>query len=66
LISFHPKKYSKACFDEACFNVEIADSPESRGNGLMYRQQLPEGQGMLFVYNSEDKRTFWMKNTLVL
>lgn len=43
--------------------VEIADTPEERARGLMYREELPEGTGMLFVYPDDDFRTFWMHNT---
>ncbi len=43
--------------------AEVADSPEEREMGLMYRDALPENQGMLFVYPDERGRGFWMKNT---
>jgi hypothetical protein len=45
--------------------VEIADSPEERAKGLMYRQELPEDSGMLFIFEQEDLQSFWMKNTLI-
>jgi uncharacterized membrane protein (UPF0127 family) len=44
-------------------SVEIADTPEKRGEGLMYRESLPENSGMLFIFEDEAIRTFWMKNT---
>lgn len=43
--------------------VEIADTPEERRQGLMNRESLPEDRGMLFVFEEEDYRSFWMKNT---
>lgn len=43
--------------------VEIADTPEARGNGLMHRTELPEKSGMLFVYPEAAPRGFWMKDT---
>ena len=43
--------------------VELARTPSERGLGLMYRRQLPEDYGMLFVFPEEDYLTFWMKNT---
>lgn len=43
--------------------VEVADTPEERRQGLMNRESLPQNRGMLFVYESEDYRSFWMKNT---
>lgn len=45
--------------------VEIADTPESRQKGLMYRKSLPEDQGMLFIFEKEQKMSFWMKNTKI-
>lgn len=45
--------------------VEIADSLARQRQGLMNRDSLPEGKGMLFIYKYEDYLTFWMKNTLI-
>ena len=45
--------------------VEIADDETERSKGLMYRTDLPEGQGMLFLYKEPLLASFWMKNTLV-
>ncbi|MCX7787130.1 MAG: DUF192 domain-containing protein [Spirochaetes bacterium] len=47
------------------FRVELAISPESRSKGLMYRTELPPNRGMLFVFETDQKPSFWMKNTLV-
>ena len=49
----------------ARFNVEVADSPESRARGLMFRSSLPDDAGMVFVFDSVEPRNFWMKNTLI-
>lgn len=46
-------------------NVELADTPEERKTGLMYRESLLQNRGMLFIYENEAIRTFWMKNTLI-
>jgi len=43
--------------------VEIADHPLARAEGLMWREDLKQGQGMLFVFDDEQPRSFWMKNT---
>lgn len=43
--------------------VEIADDEEERRRGLMYRDSLPEDQGMLFVYPEEETLSFYMRNT---
>jgi uncharacterized membrane protein (UPF0127 family) len=45
--------------------VEIADDDFERARGLMYRTELAEDRGMLFIYPYEDELTFWMKNTLI-
>ncbi|MFO7870975.1 MAG: DUF192 domain-containing protein [Kiritimatiellia bacterium] len=49
----------------AKFQADIADTPEEREIGLMYVEHLAEGEGMLFVYDDEETRTFWMKNTCI-
>jgi len=46
-------------------NVEIADSAEERSYGLMFKEFLDENSGMLFVFDDENYRNFWMKNTLI-
>ncbi len=43
--------------------VEIADTPETRATGLMHRKELDERHGMLFVFEENAPRTFWMKDT---
>jgi uncharacterized membrane protein (UPF0127 family) len=43
--------------------VELATTPEKRRLGLMYRQDLREGEGMLFLFPKEESLAFWMKNT---
>jgi uncharacterized membrane protein (UPF0127 family) len=45
--------------------VEVANTPDTRRSGLMFRASLPDNQGMLFVYEAEDRHAMWMKNTLV-
>ena len=47
------------------FAVEIADTPESRAQGLMYREAMAPDAGMLFVYETPRRAEFWMKNTLI-
>lgn len=46
-------------------NVEIANDLQEQIKGLMFRQKLDWDDGMLFVYDSEERRSFWMKNTLI-
>ena len=45
--------------------VEIARTDEERSKGLMYRKQLPDGNGMLFVFDRDQQLSFWMKNTVI-
>jgi uncharacterized membrane protein (UPF0127 family) len=45
--------------------AELAVSDEERARGLMFREKILPDQGMLFVFESEDRHSFWMKNTLV-
>lgn len=47
------------------FTLEVADSDSTREHGLMKRDSLPEDRGMIFVFEEEDQRAFWMKNTRI-
>jgi uncharacterized membrane protein (UPF0127 family) len=47
------------------FQVELAVTPESRARGLMHRKELPPDRGMLFVFEADQKPSFWMKNTTI-
>ena len=56
----------QVCKDRGrCIAAEIAATPGSRLRGLMYRESLPDSDGMLFVYPRSDYLGFWMKNTKV-
>jgi uncharacterized membrane protein (UPF0127 family) len=46
-------------------DTQIAQTPEQRATGLMYRQQMPSSEGMLFVFERPSEQCFWMKNTLL-
>lgn len=45
--------------------AEIADTPDSRERGLMYRTSMPAQDGMLFIFDEAQPMAFWMKNTLI-
>lgn len=45
--------------------VEVADTPASRAQGLMHRRHLDEDAGMLFIFEATSRGGFWMKNTLI-
>ena len=47
------------------YKCKIAKSEEDKRQGLMYVENLPPDEGMLFVWDSEDTRQMWMKNTLI-
>lgn len=45
--------------------VELALTPEEQSKGLMFRKELKENRGMLFVFKEAAEKSFWMKNTFV-
>ena len=51
--------------DATMFTVEIADTDMTRERGLMFRQRLPEGHGMLFDFGEPRPVSMWMKNTYI-
>lgn len=53
------------CYENHCFELEIADTPEKRELWLMFRESLAENHGMLFVFDRSDFWSFWMRNTLI-
>ena len=52
----------KITIDDVQLTVEIADDSEKIQKGLMFRNRLPDNQGMLFVFEKESKYQFWMMN----
>ncbi|MFT3767577.1 MAG: DUF192 domain-containing protein [Minicystis sp.] len=46
-------------------DLELAADADTRARGLMFRRDLPEDGGMLFVFPGPDPRGFWMRNTYV-
>jgi uncharacterized membrane protein (UPF0127 family) len=49
--------------ETASVRVEIADTPDKRATGLMYRRALAPEAGMLFLFPAATPQKFWMKNT---
>lgn len=45
--------------------VELALTREEQSKGLMFRKELKEDRGMLFVFREAGEKSFWMKNTFV-
>jgi hypothetical protein len=50
---------------EVRIRVEVADSPEERARGLMFREELAPDGGMMFLHDEPTGGTFWMKDTLI-
>lgn len=46
-------------------DLEIAHKEHERTQGLMHRRGMKDTQGMLFIFDDESMRSFWMKNTLM-
>ena len=51
--------------DQHSLTAEIASAPLEIMTGMMFRTNLPAGEGMLFVFADADRRAFWMKNCVV-
>lgn len=47
------------------YTVEIADDDTERARGLMFRDTLADGTGMLFIHEAEEPQAYWMKNTRI-
>jgi uncharacterized membrane protein (UPF0127 family) len=45
--------------------AEIAKTETERETGLMFRTELPDGTGMLFIFETDEVLSFWMKDTLI-
>jgi uncharacterized protein len=46
-------------------DAQLAVSPDQRSIGLMHRKEMPQHEGMLFVFEQASVQCFWMKNTLL-
>lgn len=46
-------------------DVQLAQTPEQRQIGLMWRNEMPTHEGMLFVFEQASTQCFWMRNTLI-
>lgn len=46
-------------------DAQLALTPDQRQAGLMYRAEMPQHEGMLFVFEQASQQCFWMKNTLL-
>ena len=46
-------------------DAQVARTPDQRTTGLMFRKEMPQSEGMLFVFEQPSRLCFWMKNTLL-
>ena len=46
-------------------DVQVALTPEQHQTGLMFRKEMPQQEGMIFVFEQASQQCFWMKNTLL-
>jgi uncharacterized membrane protein (UPF0127 family) len=46
-------------------DTQVAATPAQRATGLMFRREMPQGEGMLFIFEEATPQCFWMKNTLL-
>jgi uncharacterized membrane protein (UPF0127 family) len=46
-------------------DVQLAQTPEQRQIGLMWRKEMPQHEGMLFIFEQPSTQCFWMRNTLI-
>jgi uncharacterized membrane protein (UPF0127 family) len=62
-----PQKLPAIRLNAGIHNIqaEVAQTPDERATGLMFRQSMGPNDGMLFVFESADTQCFWMKNTLL-
>jgi uncharacterized protein len=60
-ITFYTEGMRRLC----SFRAELAVTPEEHERGLMYRKSLAPDAAMLFVFQRDDVRFFWMKNTYI-
>ncbi|HSL20055.1 MAG TPA: DUF192 domain-containing protein [Vicinamibacterales bacterium] len=51
--------------DSTRVTVEIADTDAKRQRGLMFRERMAPGDGMIFLFDEPGNYPFWMKNTLI-
>jgi uncharacterized membrane protein (UPF0127 family) len=66
-IRFEKREFAveKAGGELVSIRAELARTDSERARGLMDRPSLPDGEGMLFIFEREQIVSFWMKNTLI-
>jgi len=64
-IALPPAGHAWVIFGADTVVAEVARTADERAEGLMYREDVPDGTGMLFVFPDSQVRSFWMANTYV-
>ena len=65
LLSCQNESMMTIYYNDKEINVELAQTTQEITTGLMNREYLEPNSGMLFIFDDEDHRSFWMKNTLI-
>jgi len=60
-----PPGHAWVIFEADTVEAEVARTAEERAQGLMFRESLAKGKGMLFVFPDTQIRSFWMKDTFI-
>ena len=62
-----PQSLPKIRLNAGIHNIDaqVAQTPEQREIGLMFRESMPANEGMLFTFDRPGQQCFWMKNTLI-
>lgn len=62
-----PQNLSTVTLTSGMHNIvaQLAETPEQRSVGLMFRTRMAAHEGMLFVFESATKQCFWMRNTML-
>jgi uncharacterized membrane protein (UPF0127 family) len=62
---FESPGHGRVCFKEKCFDASLAATPIQHSRGLMSVERLGADSGMLFVFERDGVRQFWMKDVLI-
>jgi uncharacterized membrane protein (UPF0127 family) len=62
-----PQNLPAITLQAGMYNIRaaVAQTPEQRQTGLMFRREMAQHEGMLFEFEEPTRQCFWMKNTLL-
>src|SRR3989344_3199032 len=58
-------RWANICFRSECFSVQMAETMFQKMRGLKFVDDLRRNEGMIFMFRSERRRAFWMKDVFV-